>query len=303
MTVLFDRSVPSPTEILELDPEGADLLLDDLERAVPVHPPFVALAPGAVEEAVVFGDTHGDWRSTLEVVDRFSVGPEPRFLIGLGDYVDRAPRDCPNGSVANALHLLSLAARFPERVILLQGNHETSRQVPVVPHTLPEEVDDLWGPEEERYHRVVGLLERGPLAASTPSGAFLAHAGFPRRLASPRWTDSFDRLDDEGLCEVVWAECDASRNRRGAARPWGARDLEGFLGTAGLKVLLRGHDPDVCGRPLYAGRCLTLHTTRIYERYGGVIVARLPLRAPLETVRDLRVEHLSTEGRSFPSPE
>ncbi|MGD0250003.1 MAG: metallophosphoesterase [Thermoplasmata archaeon] len=301
--MMLDRPVPTPLEILALDPEGADRLLDDLERSVSVHPPFVALAPGTLDEAIVFGDSHGDWRSTLAAIDRFLSGSQPRFLIGLGDYVDRSPRDSPNGSVANALYLLSLAARFPDRVILLQGNHETSRRVPVVPHTLPEEVDDLWGPEEERYQRIVALLERGPLAASTPSGAYLAHAGFPRRLTSPRWTASFDRLDDEGLCEVVWAECEASRNRRGAARPWGARDLDGFLATAGLKILLRGHDADVCGIPLYAGRCLTLHTTRIYERYGGVIVARVPLRSPLRTVADLTIEHLPTEGQSFPISE
>jgi len=293
-------SVSTPLEILRLDPDGADRLLDRLERAVPVHPPFLALSSGIAEEAVVFGDSHGDWRSTLEAAGRFLDGARARYLVGLGDYVDRSPEDCPNGSVANALHLLSLAARFPDRVVLLQGNHETSRRVPVVPHTLPEEVDDLWGPDEERYQRIVALLERGPLAASTPNGAYLAHAGFPRRLTAPRWTESFDRLDEEGLCEVVWAECEASRNRRGAARPWGARDLEGFLATTGLRILLRGHDPDIAGTPLYAGRCLTLHTTRIYERYGGVIVARVPVRSALGSVADLRVEHLSTEGRSFP---
>ena len=300
---MFDRPVPGPEEVLALDAEGADRLLDALERSVPVHPPFLALPAVGFEEAIVFGDTHGDWHSTVDAVRRFSAGEKPRLLVGLGDYVDRVPRDCPDGSVANVLYLLSLAAKFPERVILIQGNHETSRRIPVVPHNLPEEIDDLWGPEEERYHRIVGLLERGPLAAATPNGVYLVHAGFPRRLARPHWTATFDRLDDEGLGEVTWAECEASRNRRGAARPWGARDLDGFLAASGLRMILRGHDADVCGLPLYAGRCLTLHTTRIYERYGGVIVARLPLHAPIATVADVSVEHLATERRTYPVPE
>jgi hypothetical protein len=300
---MFGRSVPSPLEVLALDPEGADRLLDALERSVPVHPAFVTLPSVGVEEAILFGDTHGDWRSTLEVVRRFSAGATPRLLVGLGDYVDRVPRDCPNGSVANALHLLSLAARFPERVFLVQGNHETSRRIPVVPHNLPEEVDDLWGPEEVRYQRIVGLLERGPLAAATSNGAYLAHAGFPHSLTRPRWAETFERLDDEGVSDVTWAECEASRNRRGAARPWGARDLDAFLGATGLRLILRGHDADVCGLPLYAGRCLTLHTTRIYERYGGVIIARIPLHAPLRTVAEASVEHLPSEGRTYPIPD
>jgi hypothetical protein len=300
---MFDRPVPAPEEILGLEPEEADELLGALERSVPVHPPFVALPPGGAREATVLGDTHGDWRSTLTAVAEFGSDPRSGLVVGLGDYVDRPPIDCPNGSVANALHLLSLAARYPDRVFLVQGNHETVRRVPVVPHTLPEEVDDLWGPEEERYHRIVALFERGPIAAGTSNGVYLAHAGFPRRLVASPWTASFDRLDEEGLCEVVWAECEASRNRRGAARPWGARNLDGFLGAAGLRVFLRGHDPDLCGIPLYAGRCLTLQTTRIYERYGGVIVAKIPLRTPVRTVADLPIVHLPSEGRSFAVPE
>ncbi len=295
--------VPTPEQLLALEPEGADRLLDDLERSVPVHPVYRSIDSGSATEAIVFGDTHGDWRSTLEAVARFTADPPSRYLIGLGDYVDRSPIDCPDGSVANALHLLALAARFPDRVLLIQGNHETVRRVPVVPHTLPEEVDELWGPEEERYERLVALLERGPLAATTRNGIYFAHAGFPRSPDRNRWTASFDDLDEERLCEVVWAECEASRNRRGAARPWGARDLDTFLRASGQRLFLRGHDPDVAGLPLYAGRCLTLHTTRIYERYGGVIVARVPLASPVANVADLRVEHLPTEGRSYPVPE
>jgi hypothetical protein len=289
----------TPSEILALSPNAADQLLDELERGVRVHAPFVPVRPGAAEEAIVFGDTHGDWRSTQAVVDGFSAPGRERMLIGLGDYIDRSPDDCGEGSVANALYLLSLAARYPDRVLLLQGNHETCRRIPAVPHHLPEEVDALWGPEIDRYTRLLALLERGPIAAATPNGAYLAHAGFPRRLASP-WTASFDRLDDEGLCEVVWAECDVSRNRRGAAPPWGRAELDRFLRASALSVVLRGHDPDLCGRPLYGGRCLTLHTTRIYERFGGVICATLPFGFPLTSVSQIEVRHLSSEGRSYP---
>jgi hypothetical protein len=292
--------VLGPTEVLGLGPEGADELLNRLERTVPVRPALVSLRSDTAEEAVVFGDTHGDWRSTVEAVALWESPGAPRYLIGLGDYIDRPPDDCPLGSVANALYLLSLAAAAPERVFLLQGNHETNRRIPVLPHTLPEEVDELWGPEEERYHRIAALFERGPLALSTPNGAYLAHAGFPRAVEPGRWTAAFDQVDDDRLAELVWAEADASRSRRGAARAWGERDLERFLRASGLGVVIRGHDADLCGRSLYEGRCLTLHTTRIYERYGGVIVAVLPLRSPLETVRPVSVRHLSTEGRSFP---
>jgi Calcineurin-like phosphoesterase len=292
---------PGPEAILASTPEEADRLLDFLERKVPVRPAFVELPSRGFTDAIVFGDTHGDWRSTLEVERIFlEADGGPRCLVGLGDYVDRYPSDCGAGSVANALLLLGLAAQYPDRVFLLQGNHETTRRIPVLPHSLAEEVDELWGPEADRYARLVALLERGPLAAASASGVYFAHAGFPRGALPTSWRRAFEEPDDDRLTEIVWAECDASRNRRGATEAWDRKELDTFLAAAGLSVFLRGHDADVAGRVLYGGRCLTLHTTRVYERYGGVLIARVPLEGTIATVMDMKVEHLSTEGRSFP---
>jgi hypothetical protein len=295
---------PTPEEILALSPEEADQLLDRLERTVPVRPGFVEIPTDGFTEALVFGDTHGDWRSAAEVERLFRASEGgPRCLVGLGDYVDRPPTDCENGSVVNALRLLSLTARFPDRAFLLQGNHETSRRIAVLPHSLPEEVDDLWGPEEARYTRLVALLERGPLAAASSNGAYFAHAGFPRGALSRSWRREFEEVDDARLVDLVWSDPGVTRNQHGADSPWGAEELTTFLSTAGLEVFLRGHDPDLVGRPIYDGRCLTLHTTRVYQRYGGVIVGRLPLDRRITSVLDVRLEHLVTEGRRFPTPD
>jgi hypothetical protein len=293
---------PSPKEILELTPEGADELLDRLERAVPVRPGFVDLPAKGFSEAIVFGDTHGDWRSTLEVERAFlPTDGTPRCLVGLGDYIDRPPADCETGSVVNALVLLGLVARYPDRVFLIQGNHETSRRIPVLPHSLEEEVDERWGPQADRYTRLTALLERGPFAAGTVNGTYLAHAGFPRGPLPTSWRHAFDDIDEPRLIDLVWTECDATRNRRGVAPAWDTAELTQFLSKTGFSIFLRGHDPDLAGRPTYDGRCLTLHTTRVFERYGGVLAAHVPLEGTLRSVADLRVDHLATEGRLFPS--
>jgi len=291
----------SPSELLAITPSQADELLTFLERHVPVRPPLVEIPEEGAAEAIVFGDSHGDWRSVEEVVRRYREGD--RCLVGLGDYVDRAPDDCGAGSVANALYLLELVAERPGRVTLIQGNHEIVRRIPAVPHLLPEEVDELWGPESARYDRLVGLLERGPIAATTSNGAYLAHAGFPRGKLPIPWTAAFTEPDDDRLAEITWAECEASHIRRGATRAWGERDLEQFFRATGLSVMLRGHDPDLTGRTVYGGRCLTLHTSRLYARYGGVLLARMPLQRPLPNVGAITVEHLAIEGQTFPLPD
>lgn len=292
--------VPAPEEILALDAPAADELLDRLEASVPIHPPLVRLPGAGFREAIVFGDSHGDWRSVREVEARFRSGGSARLLIGLGDYIDRAPADCGQGSVANALHLLSLAGSLPDRVLLIQGNHEAARKIPTLPHHLPQEVAALWGEDPSRYQRTMALLERGPLAAVVPGGVFCAHAGFPLVSSAEGWAHAFDSLDEEALMQLLWGECDVSSNRRGAGIPWGGRDLERFFRSNALRIFLRGHDPDITGQPLFEGRCLTLQTTRLYQRFGGVIIARLPIGHPLESLRDVVIEHLPTEGQTYP---
>lgn len=288
-------TVLSPDQILALEPEGADRLLDRLESSVPVCPGLVELPKSRVREAIVFGDTHGDWKTTVEVARRFLEAPQERLLIGLGDYVDRAPEDCEQGSVANALYLLELAAEYPGNVYLIQGNHESHRRVPVVPHDLPEEVDLLWGPDESRYFRILSLLERGPLALLLQGTAFLSHGGFPLVMGRGPLAAEFQSIDDGTFLEIVWGECGAARSHRGIVRAFDEADMTRFLARCEARVFLRGHDPELAGRTVFSGRCLTLHTTRVYERFGGIILARVPLDRPLHTVKDLTIEHLATE--------
>ncbi len=281
----------APEEILALRPAAADGLLDRLEREVPRRPALVELPSREVGSALVFGDSHGDWPSTTRIVRAFEQAGPGSVLVGLGDYVDRAPEDCPSGSVANALYLLGLAAERPDRVFLLQGNHETVRRIGAFPHDLPDELDALWGPSASRYPRLMALLERGALAA-TVAGTYLAHAGFPVARRPADWRAAFPPTDDDALAEIVWAECDASEIRRGGAPVWTRKDLDAFLGASHLGTFWRGHDPDLTGRPLYDQRVMTLQTTRYYAAYGGVVYAELPLDRPVATVREAVLHRL-----------
>jgi len=195
---------PLTPEIIEgMDSTGIDALLGQLDPRISLEPTLLHLAPRDTRRLAAIGDTHGDWRSTKAALAWFLEAPDERAFVGLGDYVDRAPADCPAGSAVNALYLLSVKAAHPERVVLIRGNHEAARRIPVVPHDLPREMDEKWGPDRHRYSRLMGLLERGPLAAYTSSGVYLAHGGFPSRLLSP-WTDRFSGGDETLFVELLW---------------------------------------------------------------------------------------------------
>ena len=91
-----------------MDAAEVDELLERLEAEIPVRSSGLAdLSANPPSEAIVFGDTHGDWRSTMAAVELFLAAPRTRCLIGLGDYIDRAPADCAEASVANSLYLPS----------------------------------------------------------------------------------------------------------------------------------------------------------------------------------------------------
>ena len=83
-------------------------------------------------EIIMFGDRHGDVRSTVSMISElshkgyfdtknpFKLKPGT-LLIGLGDYVDRG-----NAGVETFLTMLWLKICNPDQVILVRGNHEDS---------------------------------------------------------------------------------------------------------------------------------------------------------------------------------
>ncbi|MBS7288894.1 MAG: metallophosphoesterase [Candidatus Freyarchaeota archaeon] len=71
------------------------------------------------ERVVFVGDTHGDLFSTMAAAKKF-LSSNYDLLIFLGDYVDRGGEQ-----VGNINYVLSLKLEYPDKVILLRGNHET----------------------------------------------------------------------------------------------------------------------------------------------------------------------------------
>jgi Calcineurin-like phosphoesterase len=280
-----------PENIAGMNPSQIDALLSALEQQISPASALVHFEPSRATAVGLIGDSHGDWRSTQAAVEWFLESPNDRAFVGLGDYIDRAPLDCPVGSAVNALYLLSIKAAYPDRVLLVQGNHEAARRFAFEPHDFPGELAERWGNDRRRYLRFMELLERGPLAAYTSSGVFLAHGGFPSRLPSP-WTDRFRKVDESLRVELLWTRVAAADPEPNIVPPFDGAALDDFLRASGLRVFLRGHDPRVVGRPLYHGHCLTLHTSRIYARFGGVLSGRFSLVQPVRSAADIEVERL-----------
>ncbi len=97
-------------EIKTLCDMAREILIDE-SNVQPVRSPVT-----------VCGDIHGQLHDLIELFRIGGPAPETNYLF-MGDYVDRGYY-----SVETVSLLLCLKTRYPERVYLLRGNHE-SRQI------------------------------------------------------------------------------------------------------------------------------------------------------------------------------
>lgn len=286
-------SFPKPPLPLELSATEEAPVLELLDRAQSAIPTSRLVEIGdTYDVATVLGDTHGDWPTLQSQAQPhlISRGGAHELFILLGDYVDRGPPGLRLPSLTNALYLLSLLTAYPDRVVALRGNHEARRHVALPSSDIEGEALRCWG-NTSVSERLEDLFERMPLAAITESGAYLAHAGFPM---SEKWRESLTDPTEQTWLEVLWNDVKDSPTcgQRGIDQvPIDAENLRAFLARAGADVFLRGHDPWVAGRRLYGNRLLTVHSSRVFERYG-LFVATIPLQKRIGDLSNVKLEQI-----------
>ncbi|MES1917504.1 MAG: Serine/threonine-protein phosphatase 4 catalytic subunit A, partial [Cercozoa sp. M6MM] len=107
---LYRCEHPTEKEVKQLCARALDILSQE-SNIVAVDAPVT-----------VCGDIHGQFWDLMRLFEKGGKIPERSYLF-LGDFVDRGFY-----SVETFLLLLALKVRFPDRIVLIRGNHE-SRQI------------------------------------------------------------------------------------------------------------------------------------------------------------------------------
>jgi len=189
---------------------------------------------------VVVGDIHGQFFDLLELFNISGKPPYTNYLF-LGDYVDRG-----HYSLECATLMVLLKARYPSRITMIRGNHE-SRQITQV-YGFYDECLRKYG-DATVWKEFTALFDTLPLSAAIENQVFCPHAGLSPSLDTVDHIQQLNRLQEiphEGpMCDLVWSDpddrCGLGISPRGAGYTFGADITEQFLTTNGFNFIVRAH--------------------------------------------------------------
>lgn len=188
----------------------------------------------------VCGDVHGQFYDLLEL---FRIGgsiPNTNYLF-MGDYVDRGYY-----SVESVTLLVALKVRYPRRVFILRGNHE-SRQITQVYGFYDECLRKYSSPAVWTYF--TELFDFLPLTGLVENQIFCLHGGLSpniENLDHIREMDRFQEVPHEGaMCDLLWSDPDDrvgwNISARGAGYNFGQDISDAFNKKNSLTLIARAH--------------------------------------------------------------
>eukprot|EP00056_Hartaetosiga_gracilis_P019541 m.14761 g.14761 ORF g.14761 m.14761 type:complete len:307 (-) comp7762_c0_seq1:233-1153(-) len=188
----------------------------------------------------VCGDVHGQF---FDLIELFKIGgdvPHTNYLF-MGDYVDRGYY-----SVETVSLLVALKVRYPSRISILRGNHE-SRQITQVYGFYDECLKKYANPSVWTYF--TDLFDYLPLTGLVDNQIFCLHGGLSPNVPTLDDIRNMDRVQEvphEGpMCDLLWSDPDERKgwnpSPRGAGYNFGKDIAEKFNRDNKLTLIARAH--------------------------------------------------------------
>jgi serine/threonine-protein phosphatase 2A catalytic subunit len=218
----------SEADVKALCEKGKELLTEE-SNVQPVKCPVT-----------VAGDIHGQFHDLMELWRIGGQPPDTNYLF-LGDYVDRG-----YFSVESVSLLLAFKVRYPERITLLRGNHE-SRQITQVYGFYDECLRKYGSANVWKYF--TELFDYLPLTALIENSFLCMHGGLSPNIDTLDQVRQLERTQEvphEGpMCDLLWSDPDDRTgwgvSPRGAGFTFGQDVSDHFTQTNGLQLIARAH--------------------------------------------------------------
>ena len=237
----------------------------------------------------VCGDIHGQYYDLLRIFEHCGYPDDYNYLF-LGDYVDRGKQ-----SLETVCLLLCYKIKYPEKVTLLRGNHESS---------VTNRIYGFYDECKRRYNvrlwrSFTDLFNYLPVAALIDEKILCMHGGLSPDLKNiqniqdiPRPTD----IPDTGLlCDLLWSDPDKDvleydENDRGVSVIFGEKIVQDFNKKNDLDLIIRAHQVVDDGYEFFAQRQLiTIFSAPNYcgefDNSAGIMIIDESLTCSLKVLR------------------
>jgi len=222
-------------------------------------------------EAIVVGDLHGDLESLVYILktSKFienAAKNKDTLLVFLGDYGDR-------GIYSPEVYytVLKLKQLYPEKTVLMRGNHEGPDDMLAHPHDLPQNLQEKFGEDDSKvYLKIRELFHHLYTAVIIDERYVMIHGGVPSQISSLQDLRHAhtEHLRKRHLEEILWSDPKDSikgtcSSPRGAGKLFGEDVTQRFLDMLNVSVLIRGHEPSPNGFKInHDGKILTLFSRK-----------------------------------------
>ena len=189
----------------------------------------------------VCGDIHGQFHDLLELFKVGGYAPDTNYLF-MGDYVDRG-----TFSVESVSLLLALKLKYPNRIFLLRGNHE-SRQTSQM-YGFYDECFKKYGNSPNIYNTFMDLFDFLPLCALIENKILCLHGGLSPNIQTIEEINQLDRMQelphDGPMSDLLWSDPEEregwGQSPRGAGFVFGGDISRKFNFTNNLSMICRAH--------------------------------------------------------------
>jgi serine/threonine-protein phosphatase 4 catalytic subunit len=202
------------------------------------------------------GDVHGQFYDLRELFKCAGDCPTTSYLF-MGDFVDRG-----YFSVETFLLLLALKVRYPDRMTLIRGNHE-SRQITQVYGFYDECLRKYGSPNVWRW--CTDIFDFLALSAIVEERVFCVHGGLSPSINTVSQIRTIDRKQevphDGAMCDLMWSDPEEidgwGLSPRGAGYLFGGDVVDKWNRQNGLVLIARAHQLVMEGhKELFASRNL-----------------------------------------------
>ena len=237
----------------------------------------------------VCGDIHGQYYDLLRIFEHCGFPGEFNYLF-LGDYVDRGKQ-----SLETICLLLAYKIKYPLKVHLLRGNHESS---------VTNRIYGFYDECKRRYNvrlwrNFTELFNYLPVAALIHEKILCMHGGLSpdlRNLSSISEISRPTEIPDSGLlCDLLWSDpdkevLDFDENDRGVSVVFGEKIVQEFNRKNDLDLIIRAHQVVDDGYEFFAQRQLiTIFSAPNYcgefDNSAGIMIIDDALTCSLKVLR------------------